>query len=119
MRPDGNGWDLQHCRVVWVVYVGDDEMRQGRVAIMMSARAKRGNGWMPISKRIIKARFYSKYKKQAVKQTYAPTKDAIDEETEEFYIQLQGIVSSCNRYDMIVVIGGLDAKIGNNNSNRE
>ena len=42
-----------------VVYVGNDEVEQGGVAIMMSARAKAA---FFISKRIITARFYSKYK---------------------------------------------------------
>ena len=47
-----------------VVYVGDDGARQGGVAIMMSARTKRAlMEWTPISKRIVKPRFYSKYKK--------------------------------------------------------
>ena len=42
-----------------VVYVGDEEVQQGGVAIIMSVRAKRAlMEWMPISKRIIKARSY-------------------------------------------------------------
>ena len=46
---------------VKVVYVGDEEVRQGEVAIMTIAKAMRAlNEWTPISKRIIKARFYSK-----------------------------------------------------------
>ena len=45
---------------VKVVYMGDDEVRQGGVAIMISMRAKRAlMEWTPISKRTIKARFYS------------------------------------------------------------
>ena len=103
-----------------VVYVGDDEVQQGGVAIMMSVRAKRAlMERMPISKRIIKARFYSKYKKLTVIQTYAPTNDATDEEKDEFYNQLQYSVSSCNSHDMIVVMGDLNAKVGSNNTNRE
>ena len=74
---------------------------------------------MPISKRIITAQFYSKYKKLTVVQIYAPTNDAMNEEKDEFYNQLQDIVSSCNRNDMFVVMGGLNAKVGNNNTNRE
>ena len=52
---------------------------------MMSARA-RGPlmKWTPISKRIITARFYSKYKKLTVVLAYALTNDAIDEETDKF-----------------------------------
>ena len=60
---------------------------------MISARAKRTlMEWTPISKRIIKARFYSKYKKLTVIQMYAPTNDAIDEEKDEFYKQLQDTI---------------------------
>jgi len=87
---------------------------------MMSARAK-GTliEWTPISKRIFTARFYSKYKKLTVVQAYAPTNDAMDEEKDEFYNQLQDTVSGCNRNDMIVVMGDLNDKVGNNNTNRE
>ena len=103
-----------------VVYVGDEEVRQGGVAIMISARAKRAlMEWTPISKRFIKARFYSKYKKLTVIQKYAPTNDAVDGEKDEFYNQLQDTISSCNRHDMIVLMGDLNAKIGSNNANRE
>ena len=52
-------------------------------------------------------------------QAYAPTSDAMDEGKEEFYNQLRDTVSSCNRNDMIVVMGDLNAKVGNNNTNRE
>jgi len=37
----------------------------------------------------------------------------------EFYNQLQDTVSSCCRHDMIVVMGDLKVKVGNNNTNRE
>ena len=52
-------------------------------------------------------------------QAYVPTNDAMDEEKDEFYNQLQNTVSSCNRNDMIEVMGDLNAKVGNNNTNRE
>ena len=43
----------------------------------------------------------------------------MDEEKDEFYNQLQDTVSSCNRNDMIVVVGDWNAKVGNNNTNRK
>ena len=72
------------------MYVENDKMQQGRVAITMNARAKGAlMEWMPISKKIITARFYSKYKTLTVVQAYAPTSDAMDEEKDEFYNHLQ------------------------------
>ena len=68
--------------------------------------------WTPISKRIIEARFYSKYKKLTVIQMDAPMNDGVDEEKDEFYSQLQDTISSCNRHDMIVLMGDLNTKIG-------
>lgn len=50
---------------------------------------------------------------------YAPMNDAMDEENNEFYNQSQDTISSCKRYDMIVVMEDLNAKIGINNTNRE
>ena len=52
-------------------------------------------------------------------QTYAPTNNAMDEEKDEFYHQFQETISSCNRHDMKVVMGDLNAKLGNDNTNRE
>ena len=67
------------------MYIGDDEVQQGGVVIMMRARAKGPlMKWTPISKRIITARFYSKYKKLTVVLAYALTNDAMDEEKDKF-----------------------------------
>ena len=68
---------------------------------------------------IITARYYSKYKKLTVVQAYAPINDAMDRQKNESYNQLQDTISDSNRNDLLVVMGDLNAKVGNNNTNRE
>ena len=71
---------------------------------------------------IITARYYSKYKKLTVVQAYAPINDAMDKQKNptilQSYNQLQDTISDCKRNDVIVVMGDLNAKVGNNNTNR-
>ena len=49
-------------------------------------------------------------------QTYAPINDRMDERKNESYNQLQDTISNCNRNDVIVVMGDLNAKVDNNNT---
>ena len=51
-------------------------------------------------------------------QPYAPIKDAMDEQKNESYNQLQDTISDYNRNDLLVVMGDLNAKVRNNNTNR-
>ena len=49
---------------------------------------------------------------------YAPINDAMDEQKNESYNQLQDTISDYNRNDLLVVMGDLNAKVRNNNTNR-
>ena len=67
------------------MYIEDDEVPHGGVAIMMSARAKGPlMKWTPINKRIITAPFYLKYKKLTVVLAYALMNDAMDDKKYTF-----------------------------------
>lgn len=64
------------------IYSGDEELHEVGVAIMICQ--KTGNSfmeWTLISKRIITARFYSKYRRVTVIQVYTSNNEKEDEET--------------------------------------
>ena len=54
-----------------------------------------------------------------VVQPYAPINDAMDEQKNESYNQLQDTISDCNRNDLIVVMGDLYTMVRKNNTNRK
>ena len=68
--------------------------------------------WKPISDRIIYARFFSMYVKLSIIQVYAPTNEANVEDKDNFYEQLQTVVDSVHKHDILLVMGDLNAKVG-------
>ena len=71
--------------------------------------------WNPINPRIITARFYSIYRKVTVIQVYAPHNEKTDAEKDKFDHELQEVIDDCNRNDIIIVMGDLNAKVGSDN----
>ena len=103
-----------------IIYSGDEEMHEGGVAIMISQQAVKSlMEWTPVTKRIITARFYSRYRKMTVIQVYAPHNEREEEEKEQFYQELQETVDGCNKNDIVIVMGDLNAKVGNDNTGYE
>ena len=46
---------------------------------------------------------------------YAPTNESTDDEKDDFYDQLQATFGTCNRHDVVIVMGDLNAKVGEDN----
>jgi hypothetical protein len=89
---------------------------------MLSKEAQRALvNWEPVSSRIITATFTTKKKKIKfhVVQGYAPTNDAKEEEKEDFYRQLQTVISKLNSTDFTILMGDFNAKIGADNTGYE
>ncbi|KAL6490434.1 hypothetical protein MHYP_G00007790 [Metynnis hypsauchen] len=65
------------------------------------------------------ARFNSKGRKITIIQCYAPTNAADEEEKEDFYSSLQSLFDRTPRRDMKIMMGDLNAKVGDDNTGRE
>ena len=68
--------------------------------------------WKPISDLIIYAGFFSKYVKLSIIQIYAPTNETKVEDKDNFYEQLQTVVDSIHKHDILLVMRDLNAKVG-------
>ncbi|XP_056022059.1 craniofacial development protein 2-like [Ostrea edulis] len=96
----------------------DHDHTQG-VALLLAPEAMRALvAWEPVSPRLMAARFHSKGRKTTVIQCYAPTYVTQEEEKEDFYSSLQSVLDRTPRRDMKIVMGDLNAKVGDDNTGK-
>ncbi|XP_039403554.1 uncharacterized protein LOC120409474, partial [Mauremys reevesii] len=75
--------------------------------------------WSPVTSRIIRARFFSRYAKTTIIQCYAPTQQAEEEEKDLFYIRLQEEILKTPCHDILILMGDFNAEVGSNNDEYE
>ena len=75
--------------------------------------------WNPVSEGIITARIQTKLRKISIVQCYAPAENLELVEKESFYSLLGKILLGIKRSDIIVMMGGFNAQVGNNNQDIE
>jgi endonuclease/exonuclease/phosphatase family metal-dependent hydrolase len=102
-----------------VIYSGEQDHEKGVAIIISKQGMKSLMEWTPVNKRIITARFYSRFKKVTIIQVYAPHNERDDEEKNQFYQELQEVIDGCNKNDIIIAMGDLNARVGNDNSGYE
>lgn len=98
------------------VYSGVQEGRaKAGVAVFLSKEMSRCmREWKCVSERIVRVRLRIEGEWVTVIQVYAPTEDSKDEVKEGFYEQLQETVKEVQKRDKLIVMGDLNARVGNN-----
>ena len=96
-----------------VIYSGLEEKKASGVAVMLDRiRAKSLLGYNPISDRILTVKLAAKPWNVTLIQLYAPTNQAPESESNQFYSRLQQVVQGSSSEYVVIVCGDFNAKIG-------
>jgi len=69
-------------------------------------------GFEPINERICKIRLKGKYHNITLINIHAPMEEKDDDVKKQFYAELQQIQEKVPKHDMLIILGGCNAKIG-------
>ena len=98
----------------------ENDPHQAGVALLLSKEAMHSlMEWEPVSDRIIRARLDSRFQEVTIIMCYAPTNAAGEEEKEQFCNQLQGVLDKIPKRDMLILMGDMNAKVGQDNNRQE
>ena len=97
-----------------------DNLHRGGVAVIVTRKVEKTLlEWKPVNDRLMKVRFNSKFAKLTIIACYAPTEEAEEEEKEKFYEQLEEEIRTIPRHDVLMVIGDLNARVGEDNTGKD
>ena len=71
--------------------------------------------WEPVDERIMYARLKSSHGNMSILVCYAPTNEADDNRKDSFYTKLQEVIDKIPKHDILLCIGDMNAKLGNDN----
>ena len=96
----------------YIYYCRQESLRRNGVAIMVNKRVQNALlGCNLKNDRMISVRFQGKPFNITVLQVYAPTSNAEEAETEQFYEDLQDLLELTPKKDVLFIIGDWNAKV--------
>ena len=95
------------------VYVGGDTAERGVGIMLTESVAKVMMGYWAVSDRVLLVRIKGNPFNICLIQVYAPTTQHEEDEMDKFYREVKSTKDQCKQYEMIAVIGDLNAKVGN------
>ena len=102
-----------------VLYSSREDNHHIEGVVLKKGMEKKLVEWKPINSRPLKARFKGHHNNLTVIQCYAPTNDSEDKIKDAFCDQLQTEIISSSSHDILIVMGDLNAKVGNENTASE
>ena len=101
----------------WVFYYSGGDAHQHGVGIMIKKEMDKAvSGCWQLSSRVMLLKLEARPVPLNIIQVYAPTNDHSDEVIEEFYEQLEEARRQCKPNEVTVVMGDLNAKVGEGRS---
>jgi hypothetical protein len=74
--------------------------------------------FMAYNERLCKLRLKGKFNNISLISVYAPTEDKMEEIKEQFYEDLQKVVDSTPKSDIVIILGDLNTRLGKDNAYR-
>ena len=98
----------------YVVYSGGDKSGYGGVAIILDPQTKKSLlSEDYVNDRIVMIKLDTKPTKTTIIQVYAPTsKKEADDDTDQFYEDLQSVLCTIKSKDPVIIMGDFNAKVG-------
>ena len=96
-----------------IIYSGGTKHTYGVGISIDKTTAKSIAGFQALSERVVLVKFHGSPFDLSIIQAYSPTSDANTAELEKFYESLDEAKRQCKSSDIVIVIGDLNAKVGN------
>src|SRR5215469_3398590 len=95
------------------VYLGGDTAEKGVGIMLTESVAKCMIGYWAVSDRVLLVRIKGNPFNICFIQVYSPTTQNEENEMDKFYREVQSAKGQCTQHEMIIVMGHLNAKVGN------